>query len=109
MNTVVIVVALVGFFFVLAGVIGVLRLPDFYSRLHAMGKCDTVGVALLLGALALQEGPSLVSAKILLIVIFVALSNPTATHALGRAAWRAGLVPWGTTETAVQGEREGQR
>ena len=69
MNAVIIVVALVGFFFVLAGVIGVLRLPDFYSRLHAMGKCDTVGVALLLGALALQEGPSLVSAKILLIVI----------------------------------------
>ncbi len=109
MNAIVIMVALMGFFFVLAGVIGVLRLPDFYSRLHAMGKCDTVGVALLLGALVLQEGLSLVSAKILLIVVFVALSNPTATHALGRAAWRAGLVPWGTTEVTVQGEREDQR
>jgi multicomponent Na+:H+ antiporter subunit G len=90
-------VALIGFFFILAGAVGILRLPDFYCRLHAMGKCDTLGVALLLGALALAEGASLVSAKILLIVVFVAVANPTATHALGRAARRAKLPYW-TTE-----------
>ncbi len=94
MTAFVTLLALTGFFFILAGVIGVLRLPDFYCRLHAMGKCDTLGVALLLGALAFAEGVSLVSVKILLIVVFVALANPTATHALGRAARRSGLRYW---------------
>ena len=83
-----------GLLFILVGVIGILRLPDFYTRLHAMGKCDTLGVALTLLALAIYEGLSLHSAKILLIVVFVALANPTSTHALGRAAFKAGLVPW---------------
>ena len=83
-----------GFLFILFGIIGVLRLPDFYSRLHAQGKCDTLGVALMLGALALHEGWSLTSAKILTIVFFIVLANPTATHALGRAALLAGLEPW---------------
>lgn len=94
MTVVVGLVAFAGFFFIFAGAFGILRLPDFYTRLHAMGKCDTLGVALLLGALALSEGVSFVSAKILLIVAFVALANPTATHALGRAARRADLAWW---------------
>ncbi len=84
----------VGFFFILAGVIGILRLPDFYSRLHAMGKCDTLGVSLMITGLVLLEGATLHGLKILLIVVFIALANPTATHALGRAAIKAGLVPW---------------
>ena len=88
------VVLLVGLFFIAAGVMGVLRLPDFYTRLHALGKSDTLGVALTVGALALRGGATLTSAKILLIVAFVTLANPTATHALGRAAYRAGIAPW---------------
>ena len=88
------IVALAGLFFIVTGAIGILRLPDFYCRLHAMGKSDTLGVALVLGALALEEGASLISLKIMLIVVFVALANPTATHALGRAGRRAGLRPW---------------
>ena len=82
-----------GLIFILLGVAGVLRLPDFYSRLHAMGKCDTLGVGLVLLALALYEGFSLSSVKLLLISVFIALANPTATHALGRAALRTGLIP----------------
>ncbi|MDP6371762.1 MAG: monovalent cation/H(+) antiporter subunit G [Vicinamibacterales bacterium] len=85
---------LFGLFFIAAGVVGVARLPDFYSRLHALGKSDTLGVALTATALALRGGVSLTSAKILLIVVFVTLANPTATHALGRAAYRAGIAPW---------------
>ncbi|MEE8303197.1 MAG: monovalent cation/H(+) antiporter subunit G [Candidatus Tectomicrobia bacterium] len=85
---------LLGLLFILAGVLGILRLPDFYTRLHAMGKCDTLGVALVLVALAIYEGLSLYSVKILLISVFVGLANPTATHALGRAALRSGLAPW---------------
>ena len=80
-------VLLVGLFFIAAGVVGVLRLPDFYTRLHALGKSDTLGVALTVGALALRSGATLTSLKILLIVAFV-------THAIGRAAYRAGIAPW---------------
>lgn len=90
--------ALTGFAFVLAGVIGILRLPDFYSRLHAMGKCDTLGVALIVAALMVAQGASLVSLKLLFIVVFVWLANPTATHAIGRAAYRVGLTPWSTED-----------
>ena len=85
---------LLGFAFILTGVIGILRLPDFYARLHAVGKCDTLGVGLMVGALSVLEGLTLTTLKILLIVLFIGLGNPTATHVLGRAAIRAGLVPW---------------
>ena len=74
--------------------VGILRLPDFFTRLHALGKSDTLGVALMTTALALHEGLSLNSLKILMIVVFVALANPTAAHVLGRAALKSGLVPW---------------
>jgi multicomponent Na+:H+ antiporter subunit G len=82
-----------GLLFILAAVIGILRLPDFYSRLHAMGKCDTLGVVLVLLALALHHELSLNTVKMLLIAAAVWLANPTATHALGRAALRAGFSP----------------
>lgn len=95
-----------GFFFIVSGVIGILRLPDFYTRLHAMGKCDTLGVALTVLGLALYEGPTLITLKILLVILFVGLANPTATHALGRAAHRAGLVPWMSPQEAARPEAE---
>ncbi len=85
---------ILGLLFILIGVVGILRLPDFYTRLHAMGKCDTLGVALVLLALAIHAGVSLVTVKLLLISIFISLANPIATHALGRAALRSGLAPW---------------
>lgn len=88
------VLLLLGLSFILLANIGVLRFPDFYTRLHAVGKCDTLGVALSLGALAVHEGLSLTGLKILSVLVFIALANPTATHALGRAALRSGLKPW---------------
>ena len=88
------VLLVIGLVFIMLGVLGILRLPDFYTRLHAMGKCDTLGVALVLIALALHEGVSLYSLKILLISVCIGLANPAATHALGRAAYRSGLMPW---------------
>ena len=87
-----------GLLFILLGVVGILRLPDFYTRLHAMGKCDTLGVTLVLLALAVYAGWSLSSAKLLLISVFIGLANPTATHALGRAALKSGLKPWSRDE-----------
>jgi multicomponent Na+:H+ antiporter subunit G len=88
------VLLILGLLFVLAGVLGVLRLPDFYTRLHAMGKCDTLGVTLVLLALAIHSGFSLVTVKVLLLSVFITLLNPVATHALARAAMQSGLAPW---------------
>ncbi|MDA1094191.1 MAG: monovalent cation/H(+) antiporter subunit G [Acidobacteria bacterium] len=99
MNTIATLMMVVGFGFILAGVVGILRLPDFYCRLHAMGKCDTLGVALMIGGVAVLEGWTLTAAKLLLVVVFVTLANPTVTHALGRAAVRSGLAPWSGKET----------
>ena len=77
-----------GVFFLLMGAIGLVRFPDFYARMHAAGKCDTLGALLVLVGLAAYEGLSLASAKILLIAVFVFLTSPTATHAVARAAFR---------------------
>ncbi len=87
-----------GSFFILTAVIGVLRLPDFFTRLHAIGKCETAGLALsLLGLAVLSRDPE-VAVKLILVLIFVGLANPTATHALARAARRSGVPMWGTYE-----------
>jgi multicomponent Na+:H+ antiporter subunit G len=82
-----------GAFFMLVGSIGLLRLPDFYSRSHATGKADTLGIMLVIFGLILYEGATLNSAKLLIILMFVALTNPTATHALARAAFHFGIKP----------------
>jgi len=83
-----------GFFFIFTGALGILRFPDFYTRLHATGKSDMLGVGLMVLGTAILEGPTLNGLKIVLVIFVVALASPTATHALGRAAHRAGLVPW---------------
>ena len=83
-----------GAFFIVAGVVGVLRLPDFYTRLHAVGKCETAGLALSLLGLAILSGDPEVTIKLILVMLFVGLANPTATHALARAARRSGLPMW---------------
>jgi multicomponent Na+:H+ antiporter subunit G len=98
------VLLLAGLVFVLAGVIGVLRLPDFYARLHATSKCDTLGLALMVAGIALQAGPTLAAGKILLLAVFVGILNATAAHALGRAAHRSGLAPWVAREITVPDE-----
>ena len=84
----------------LAGAAGVMRFPAFYTRLHAAGKGDTLGQGLILLGLLLPIGMSLVSFKLALIILFIFIFNPTATHALARGGWVAGLKPW----TKDQGE-----
>ncbi len=83
-----------GVFFHAVAAVGVLRLPDFYTRLHAVGKAETLGVVLVLMAVALWAGPGLTAVKVLAVAAFLFLANPTATHALGRAAFRLGVRPW---------------
>jgi multicomponent Na+:H+ antiporter subunit G len=100
MDIIVCVLLFAGLFFLTGGAVGILRFPDFYSRLHPAGKLDTLGTLLALMALALFNlhhfslGALLTSLKIMLIIIFVFLASPTATHAIVDAGVRAGLAPW---------------
>ncbi|MDK2822329.1 MAG: multicomponent Na+:H+ antiporter subunit [Clostridia bacterium] len=85
---------LLGFFFILVAAIGVMRLPDFYTRLHASGKSETLGMLLSFIGLALYEGMTLTSIKLMFIVLFILLANPIGTHIICREAYRCGLKPW---------------
>ena len=75
------------------GGIGLVRLPDFYSRMHAAGIVDTLATWLVAGGLALQAGLGLVTIKLAVIVAFVVVTSPVATHALARAALHGRLEP----------------
>lgn len=86
---------------------GVVRFPDIYTRLHAAGKGDTLGQGLILIGLSISAGFSLISLKLALIVFFVFIFNPTATHALARGAWVKGLVPWTNPKDEVIEEDDG--
>jgi multicomponent Na+:H+ antiporter subunit G len=90
---------LAGGFFLLVSSIGLLRLPDFYCRAHAVGKAETLGSMLVLGGLAAHNGANLTSFKILLILGIIFITNPTATHALMRAAFRSGVALWKNSDT----------
>jgi len=100
MNIIIIAFLVFGLFFFLAGAIGIVRMPDFYSRLHPAGKLDTLGTLAMVTGLALYNlhhislGTILVSIKLFLIVFFVFLASPTATHTIVDAGMRAGLRHW---------------
>ncbi len=83
-----------GLFFFTTATIGLLRFPDFFTRLHATGKGDTLAVLLFLVGFSFYEGFTLTSLKIIFIAVFMFLAQPTATHALSRAGLRCGVKPW---------------
>ena len=80
-----------GCFFIVTGGVGLLRLPDVYSRMHASGLMDTMGVGLFLAGLMLQAGLSMVTVKLALILVFILFTSPTATYALANAVYGGGL------------------
>lgn len=82
-----------GGFFCVVGGIGMLRMPDFYTRMHAASVIETLGAGLLLAGLLLQAGLTLVGAKLAIIGLLIFFASPTATHALARAALLRGLAP----------------
>jgi len=94
------VIAGAAFFFV--GTMGLLRFPDFYTRVHAVTKCDALGAGLVLLGLAIWSGPDGEGVRIVALIALILVSSPTAGHALTRAAFRAGLKPW-TREHPRQG------
>lgn len=81
-------------FFSAVAAVGILRLPDVYSRAHATSKSDTLGTGLALGAAALALETGAARFKLLLLVIFVLLTNPVAAHAITRAANADGAPAW---------------
>ncbi|MDE1174317.1 MAG: monovalent cation/H(+) antiporter subunit G [Parvibaculaceae bacterium] len=82
-----------GSVFILIGALGLLRLPDFWARLHAAGIIDTLGAELMLVGMMFQAGWSQATVKLALLGLFIAITGPTATHALANAAFVTGLRP----------------
>ena len=94
------ILLIVGLLFYAGGAVGIIRFPDFYTRLHPAGKLDTAGLVITMGALAFYTASSftletvITACKIILIAVFVFITSPTATHAIVDAGVRAGLTPW---------------
>ncbi len=84
---------LVGSLFCVVGAIGLLRFPDFYSRMHGAGITDTLGAGLVLVGLMVQGGLSMVTVKLFLILMLLLLTSPASTHAVAKAAFTSGLKP----------------
>ena len=83
-----------GLIFLVGSAIGMLRLPDFYSRVHASGNSETLGTMLIFLGLAVYNGFSDTSAKIIVIFLFVFLGNPIGSHILAKTAYKTGHPVW---------------
>lgn len=94
-ETVVIVLAAVGWAFALSGAVGILRMPDVYTRIQCSSKMITMGTLPLLIALVVGEGPvSVFGSRALLVAVLLLVVNPVASHALARAAYKTGVPMW---------------
>ena len=92
---------LTGSSFMLVGAFGLIRLPDFWSRLHAAGIIDSAGAFMILLGLAIQAGWTLVAVKIGLIALFLFLTGPTSSHAVANAAFVSGSRPLDMVDDAT--------
>ncbi len=89
-------IAVVGAFFGAVAAIGIVRLPDVYTRAHAASKSDTLATVLAVGAAALTLDSGLSTVKSVFLIVFLFVTNPTAAHAIARAARDQGIEPWTT-------------
>lgn len=83
-----------GLFFMIIGVLGMLRFPDLYTRLHPAGKAGTAGVLSIFIGLIIYAGFSPLSLRIVLIALFIVITSPVATHAIARGGIESGVKPW---------------
>lgn len=87
-----------GLFFTFVGSLGLLRFPDFYTRLHATGKCDTLGAGLIIIGLMIYHffhyRDLFIPVKLIFLIIFIFIANPTATHTIMKTAYNLGIKPW---------------
>ncbi len=94
MSWLAIALILAGLFFLVVAALGMLRLPDVFTRSHALSLTDSLGAFLVLSGLALYQGFSMNLLKILAVLALIYLLNPIIAHATIRAALRSGLKPW---------------
>ncbi len=87
-----------GGFFCIVGALGLVRMPDLYTRMHSASVTDTLGAGLVLAGLVIQAGFTLITVKLLLIGLLLFFTGPTATHALAKAAYGRGVLPMGHEE-----------
>lgn len=100
-----------GLAFMAVSVIGLFRLPDLYTRAHGVAKSETFGLLLVfVGLLVRPDVDAATAARLILVLVFALLANPTAVHALVRAAFRSGALPQvGTDQTIADAAlREGR-
>ncbi len=76
-----------GSFFFMVGTVGLVRLPEAFSRMHATTKCDTLGAGLILVALMIHAGIQIITVKLFVILVFIWITNPTAAHIISKAAY----------------------
>ncbi len=94
MAVIAIALILAGLFFLVVAAIGMVRLPDVFSRSHALSLTDSLGAVLVLAGLAIYQGFNMNLLKILVVLALIFLLNPVISHATIRAALRSGLKPW---------------
>lgn len=98
---------IIGGFYLIVGSFGMIRLPDFWARLHGAGIVDTLATELFILGMILQAGWSIVTIKLILIGVFLFFTSPTSTHAVANAAWLSGLRPKNmATEKMNSGSKE---
>ena len=95
-----------GSFFLFVGAIGVLRMPDVYTRSHAVGITDTLAAGLILIGLMFQAGLTLVTVKLVMILLFLLFTSPTSSFALNHTAWTSGLRPILHSDAPVEQDDE---
>jgi multicomponent Na+:H+ antiporter subunit G len=97
-----------GSFFTLVGALGLLRMPDVFTRMHAVSVSDTLGVGLLILGMVLQAGLSLVTLKLLILLALFFLTAPVVTHALARVCLHEGIEPLLTEDRRLKSDRPAQ-
>ena len=99
---------LAGAFFLVTGALGMVRLPDVFTRMHAAGMADTMGAGLILAGMCVYSGANLVTVRLLLVLAFLWFTSPIATHAVAKAALSGGAEPYAKGDgDAHGGEGEG--
>ncbi len=83
-----------GAFIMITGTVGLLKFPDFYTRIHATGKCDTLGQILIIVGCMIYEGFTFITIKLLLVTAFYLFAGPAGCHALMKAAYVTGVPVW---------------
>ncbi|MFK8012085.1 MAG: monovalent cation/H(+) antiporter subunit G [Marinicellaceae bacterium] len=95
---------LIGSFLCLSGGIGLLRFPDFYTRMHAAGVTDTLATTMIIIGLILQNPDAMVIMKLIIILLLTLLIGPTASHALAKAAFKSQHKPLITTNKSKESQ-----